>query len=235
MAIGEKLRQARLDAGISQRALCGDRITRNMLSQIENGSARPSMQTLTFLAEQLGKPVSFFLEEAPVQTQESPLAQGISLLEQARSLLNAGRKAEAAQLLTQAEAFWEAAPDWVRRQAVLLRAHLDPEAAAKQVDRLPSLDGELQLRAQAALAAQDPQRCISLLFAAEDRDALWNLTMGEALLLQKKYAEAAHYFHQAETDFPHRSSQTLEICYRELEDYQKAYHYACRVRNLGGK
>lgn len=34
-----------------------------MLSQIENGSARPSMTTLTFLARQLDKPVSFFLEE----------------------------------------------------------------------------------------------------------------------------------------------------------------------------
>ena len=46
MELGEKIRQARLDAGMSQRQLCGDEITRNMLSLIENGSAKPSMKTL---------------------------------------------------------------------------------------------------------------------------------------------------------------------------------------------
>lgn len=63
MELGEKLRQARQEQGMSQRQLCGDRVTRNMLSQIENGSARPSMQTLQYFAERLGKPVSFFLNE----------------------------------------------------------------------------------------------------------------------------------------------------------------------------
>ena len=43
MELGEKLRLTRLEAGLSQRALCGDEITRNMLSRIENGAARPSM------------------------------------------------------------------------------------------------------------------------------------------------------------------------------------------------
>lgn len=63
MALGEKLKQARLELGLSQRQLCGDRLTRNMLSQIENGSARPSMDTLRYLAARLEKPVSYFLDE----------------------------------------------------------------------------------------------------------------------------------------------------------------------------
>ena len=54
MSLGEKLRQARLEAGLSQRALCGEEITRNMLSQIEHGTARPSMDTLRALALRLG-------------------------------------------------------------------------------------------------------------------------------------------------------------------------------------
>ena len=66
MELSQKLKQARLDAGLSQKALCGDRITRNMLSQIENGSARPSMDTLKYLAAQLGKPISYFLEDDAV-------------------------------------------------------------------------------------------------------------------------------------------------------------------------
>lgn len=68
MTIGEKLKQARLEAGLSQRQVCGDAITRNMLSLIENGAARPSMDTLKYLAARLGKSVSFFLEETSVET-----------------------------------------------------------------------------------------------------------------------------------------------------------------------
>lgn len=34
MELGQRLKQARLEAGMSQRQLCGDVITRNMLSQI---------------------------------------------------------------------------------------------------------------------------------------------------------------------------------------------------------
>ena len=66
MELGEKLRQARLEAGLSQRQLCGEDITRNMLSQIEHGSAKPSMKTLQVLASRLGKTVSYFLEEDAV-------------------------------------------------------------------------------------------------------------------------------------------------------------------------
>ena len=66
MSLGQRLRLARLERGLSQRELCGDVITRNMLSQIENGSARPSMDTLRYLAGELGKPLSYFLEENAV-------------------------------------------------------------------------------------------------------------------------------------------------------------------------
>ena len=66
MELGQRLKAARQELGLSQRQLCGDVITRNMLSQIENGAARPSMDTLRYLAGALGKPLSFFLEENAV-------------------------------------------------------------------------------------------------------------------------------------------------------------------------
>ncbi len=66
MELGEKIKKARLEAGLSQRQLCGDAVTRNMLSQIENGSARPSMDTLRYFAARLGKTLSYFLEEDAV-------------------------------------------------------------------------------------------------------------------------------------------------------------------------
>jgi transcriptional regulator with XRE-family HTH domain len=75
MHLGEKIRQARLEAGLSQRQLCGDMITRNMLSQIENGSANPSMATLRYLSEQLGKSVGYFLQEDAVLSPNPELLQ----------------------------------------------------------------------------------------------------------------------------------------------------------------
>ncbi len=78
MELGQRLRQLRIEQGLSQRQLCGDVITRNMLSQIENGTARPSMDTLSYLSARLGKPVSFFLEEAGAQTPN------LAIMEQAR-------------------------------------------------------------------------------------------------------------------------------------------------------
>ena len=85
MSLGEKLRQARLEAGLSQRALCGGEITRNMLSRIENGAAQPSMHTLQYLADRLGKPVSFFLEEQAVVSPNQ------NVIEDARRLYDLGR------------------------------------------------------------------------------------------------------------------------------------------------
>ena len=66
MSLGQRIREARLEAGLSQRQLCGDTITRNMLSQIEHDTVQPSVGTLRFLAERLGKQISYFLDEATV-------------------------------------------------------------------------------------------------------------------------------------------------------------------------
>ena len=91
MDIGSKLRQARLEAGLSQRQLCQGIVTRNMLSQIENGSARPSMDTLALFASRLGKTVGFFLGE--------PVASGNAVC------MENARRAYAAGDVTKAKAF----------------------------------------------------------------------------------------------------------------------------------
>lgn len=93
MELGQKLRQARIDAGLSQRQLCGEEITRNMLSLIENGSAKPSMKTLQYLSARLGKSVSYFLEETAV------LSPNQELMISVRELYDAGSFPEAARML----------------------------------------------------------------------------------------------------------------------------------------
>ncbi len=61
--LGKKIRELRLQKNMTQAALAGDTITRNMLSQIENGSAQPSVTTIVELAEKLGAPTEYFFSQ----------------------------------------------------------------------------------------------------------------------------------------------------------------------------
>jgi len=91
MTLGEKLRQVRLERGLSQTQTAGDRITRNMLSQIENGQASPSVKTLEYLAETLGVSVGWLLED-----------RAGNALEKAKKLLAEGRLEEALKACNEA-------------------------------------------------------------------------------------------------------------------------------------
>ncbi len=63
MELHERVRHLRLEAGMTQNELAGDKITRNMLSQIENGNATPSIQTLMYIAERLNTSAAYFLSD----------------------------------------------------------------------------------------------------------------------------------------------------------------------------
>ncbi|MBE6625839.1 MAG: helix-turn-helix transcriptional regulator [Ruminococcaceae bacterium] len=62
--LGQKLRDVRISKGITQRSLAGEKITRNMLSLIENGSASPSLSTLMYLSEKLDTPAGYFFSQS---------------------------------------------------------------------------------------------------------------------------------------------------------------------------
>ena len=97
--------------------------------------------------------------------------------------------------------------------------------------QLPSLDDELLLRAEEALAAQEPELAARLLEAAQDRTApRWLLLRGDTWLAMGDHREAARCFHGAEDAFPSETAARLEGCYRELEDYKRAYEYACKQK-----
>ena len=61
LSLGRKIRQIRIDKKITQQELVGDFITRNMLSQIENDIATPSIKTLQYIADHLEVPLSFLM------------------------------------------------------------------------------------------------------------------------------------------------------------------------------
>ena len=63
MTIGEKIKKLRTDKLMSQNELAGSEITRNMLSQIEHGSAMPSLSTIKYIASRLNVSAGFLLAD----------------------------------------------------------------------------------------------------------------------------------------------------------------------------
>lgn len=64
MKLGEKIKLMRKERGLTQAQLAGERITRNMLCEIEKGKASPSLETLYHIASELDVPPSYLLDEA---------------------------------------------------------------------------------------------------------------------------------------------------------------------------
>jgi len=63
MELGYKIRSLRKKQGLTQSDLAGERITRNMLSKIENGEALPSLETLFYIASRLNTSPGFLLSD----------------------------------------------------------------------------------------------------------------------------------------------------------------------------
>src|SRR5262245_4249094 len=52
--LGERLRQLRVTAGLTQTELAGNRFSKEYVSQIERGKTRPTPETIEWLAARLG-------------------------------------------------------------------------------------------------------------------------------------------------------------------------------------
>lgn len=66
--LGERIRELRKKKKMTLEALAGEELTKGMLSLIENNKAKPSMESLAYIAERLGVEMAELLEE--VSTQE---------------------------------------------------------------------------------------------------------------------------------------------------------------------
>ena len=251
MELGQRIKQARLEAGLSQRQLCGEVVTRNMLSLIENGSARPSMDTLRYFSGQLGKPLSWFLEESAVTSPNQ------EVMAAARECWKNG---DAAGVLQALEGY-RSPDDTFDSEMGLLRylALLEQARTALSQDKLPYAQSLLTQAGECAspyltddtarqlllaeagceaslscdrillakAAAQPPERCLVLLRAVEDQTApQFSLLMGKTLFALNRFAEALPHLERCEE----QCLAQLEVCCKELGDYKRAYEYACRQR-----
>ena len=62
LTLGQRLKRARLAAGLTQEALGAPGLTKGFISLLEHDRAKPSVETLVRLAERLAQPVSAFLD-----------------------------------------------------------------------------------------------------------------------------------------------------------------------------
>ena len=86
MTLGEKIRQVRLERGLTQKH-CGRPHHEESASQIENDLAQPSMRTLEYLAAGLGVDAGWLMTQEDGDTAQARLTE-------ARDLFREGRWAE---------------------------------------------------------------------------------------------------------------------------------------------
>lgn len=64
--LGERVRSARKELGLSQAQLAGEELTKGFISQLESGQVRPSIRSLQVIAGRLGRPLDYFLGDEPL-------------------------------------------------------------------------------------------------------------------------------------------------------------------------
>src|SRR6058998_1129687 len=82
--LGERLRQLRVAAGLTQSELAGARFSKEYVSQIERGKTRPARETIEWLAERLGVDADFLANGVTAEQRgrvEAALARAEALTE----------------------------------------------------------------------------------------------------------------------------------------------------------
>jgi len=93
LGLGERLRQLRVAAGLTQTELAGDRCSKEYVSQIERGKTRPTRETIEWFAIRLGVDAGF-LANGVATDARARLDAGLS---RAEALLEVPRNEEAAE------------------------------------------------------------------------------------------------------------------------------------------
>lgn len=212
--LGERLRQLRVGAGLTQSELAGDRFSKEYISQIERGKTRPTTETVEWLAMRLGVDAGY-------------LANGVSADERAKAEAILAR----ADTLLGEHAFPEAIEEYTKSLPAVLGTGA-PEL------RVRALNGEAMARAQSG----DVRAALELLvesralvedeaFSDVDRaDVLFRLGVCRYLLSSISTAVSLFDESLALSERSGLPSDELRLsifawrsrCYRRQRDYEAA-------------
>jgi tetratricopeptide (TPR) repeat protein len=104
LGLGNRVRQLRVAAGLTQTELAGDRFSKEYVSQIERGKTRPTAETVEWLAARLGVDAGFLANGVSLDERnrvEAALARAEGLIaEERREAINEFEALRAAVLAT---------------------------------------------------------------------------------------------------------------------------------------
>jgi tetratricopeptide (TPR) repeat protein len=214
LRLGERLRQLRVSAGLTQSELAGERFSKEYISQIERGKTRPTAETVEWLAARLGVDGGFLANG--VSTDERGRLEG--RLARAEALLEAGRIDEARQ-------DFDVLLEPVRASGVAdleLRARL---GAARAMARSAEVREALELLLEARSLSEDPsfsdvQRAEVLFMIGALRFQLASVQtaiaiLNEALSLAERSGLPCDVLRS-------RILSWRSLCWRHLRDYEAA-------------
>ena len=259
--IGARIRKARLESGLSQAQLGAPHFTRAYVSAIELGKVRPAMKSLEFLADKLGKPASFFLEDAEADRRRGERA---TVVARSNQLISEGKASEAIKLL---EPLMERMPAPAERallQRSLGRAYTQDSRPAEAIAVLNDAlryfkgtdDSEQIARTRSQLGAamielrtyveaqQELESALASMSRSDVRDPLLKVhtlyNLGVSFYMRGDYRSASQQFDRAEregNDVGDLRWQAglfagIGMSYSMLKDYEAAVTYLRRSEAL---
>jgi len=219
--LGERIRAARTEAGLSQAQLGAPYYTRAHVSAIELGKIRPAMKSLEHIAAKLGKPVSYFLEDAALETErgerqvalvraaqltaEGKASEAIDLL---RPLLiqEQVRSDRAAVLRALGRAYWEAGLG--SKAASVLQDALDIYQGAHDLEQIARTRAQLGMALHLLMsypeAAEHLSEALRAVARGEVRDPLFKVhvlhNLGLTFYQRNEFSVALEHFERAENE-----------------------------------
>ena len=252
--IGDRIRKARTEAGLSQAQLGAPHFTRAYVSAIELGKVRPAMKSLDFMAEKLGKPSAFFLEDAEADRRRREQSVTVARSSQ---LISEGKASEAIALL-ETLSKQEATPsERASLQRSLGRAYTQARRAPEAIVALNealrfyrSTDNSEQIartRSQlgAALlelrtyweAQQELESALAFMSKADVKDPLLKVhtlyNLGVSFYMRGDYRAAAQQFDRASREGADVADMRWQaglfagmgMSYSKLQDFEAAVTY----------
>jgi tetratricopeptide (TPR) repeat protein len=254
LQIGERIRKARVDAGLSQAQLGAPHFTRAYVSAIELGKVRPAMKSLDFMAEKLGKSAAYFLEDAKADRRRQ---EHSALIARGSQLISEGKASDAIVLLEDVVKKATTPSERASLQRSLGRAYTQarraPEAIAvlndalrffkttdnaEQIARIRSQLGAAMLEMRTyAEAQQELESALAFMSKSDVKDPLLKVhtlyNLGVSFYMRGDYRAAAQQFDRAAREGADVADLRWQaglfagmgMSYSKLEDFEAAVTY----------
>jgi tetratricopeptide (TPR) repeat protein len=147
-SLGGRIRQARMEARLSLAAVAKNDFSRAFLNQVELGRSRPSPKNLKIIAERLGRPMAFFMQD---QEEQVVAAQNEYLLVEAQIALMKGEQLAVVKLLDPPTVAAMPLPDRMVAQLYRAEALVHLRRGSEALD---SLGGVLEFMEKSGSAIQ---------------------------------------------------------------------------------